>query len=249
MHTSLEPVRQRRSFDVVLIDTSPLVQLALRQILISIPGIDRVDCMYPDALANFHAHGSLLVPTDLLVLGLSHDSDGGLGLLMDACRFIRPRGMLMLTEDTPLGWVDQAAGDIPFAWLPKSASLACLDTTVHRLLQAGAQPPAAIAPRVLPMPLHRAPLPPPMLQAPADNPEHEEARQLGLTLRQYQILVQLAQGYPFKTIARALHLSESTVKTHAQTIYKRLGATSRSGAVYAARQQGATLQVLERASA
>ncbi|MET8831808.1 response regulator transcription factor [Streptomyces sp. NPDC004610] len=52
-----------------------------------------------------------------------------------------------------------------------------------------------------------------------------------LTARERDILTQLSQGLPNREIARALFISEATVKTHLRRIYDKLGVDTRAGAV------------------
>lgn len=58
-----------------------------------------------------------------------------------------------------------------------------------------------------------------------------------LTPRERDILGQLARGLSNRDIARALFLSEATVKTHLRRIYDKLGVETRSGAVAVAKEQ------------
>ncbi|MCK7622270.1 response regulator transcription factor [Streptomyces sp. RS10V-4] len=58
-----------------------------------------------------------------------------------------------------------------------------------------------------------------------------------LTDRQLDILRQLARGLGNREIARALFISEATVKTHLVRIYGKLGVDTRAGAVAAAKEQ------------
>ncbi|MET7453028.1 response regulator transcription factor [Streptomyces sp. NPDC005574] len=55
-----------------------------------------------------------------------------------------------------------------------------------------------------------------------------------LSAREHEILGQLARGLGNREIARALFISEATVKTHLGRIYGKLGVETRSGAVAAA---------------
>jgi len=64
---------------------------------------------------------------------------------------------------------------------------------------------------------------------------------LGLTLRQYEVLVLLSRGHPVKTISRRLNMAEATVKSHISTVYRRLKVRNRTEAVYVANQRGAHL--------
>ncbi|WP_329590402.1 response regulator transcription factor [Streptomyces sp. NBC_01362] len=58
-----------------------------------------------------------------------------------------------------------------------------------------------------------------------------------LTDREFDILAQLSQGLGNRDIARALFISEATVKTHLGRIYDKLGVDTRAGAVAVAKEQ------------
>lgn len=68
-----------------------------------------------------------------------------------------------------------------------------------------------------------------------------EAVMLGLTPRQYEVLVLLARGYPMKTVGRHLNISVATAKAHTESLYQRLDVKNRNAAVYTAISRGATL--------
>ncbi len=70
---------------------------------------------------------------------------------------------------------------------------------------------------------------------------HHEGQALGLTPRQYEVLVLLARGYTLKAIGRDLNIAVTTAKVHAETVYQRLHVHNRTEAVYAAISRGATL--------
>jgi len=78
------------------------------------------------------------------------------------------------------------------------------------------------------------------------GPDHarvavEESEMLGLTPRQYEVLVLLARGYPMKMVGRHLNISVATAKAHTETLYQRLNVHNRNAAVYAAVSRGAKL--------
>lgn len=58
-----------------------------------------------------------------------------------------------------------------------------------------------------------------------------------LSAREREILGQLARGLGNREIARALFISEATVKTHLGRIYGKLGVETRSGAVAVAKER------------
>ncbi|MGT2428959.1 LuxR C-terminal-related transcriptional regulator [Cupriavidus basilensis] len=51
-----------------------------------------------------------------------------------------------------------------------------------------------------------------------DGFDYEEAQILGLTPRQYEVLVLLARGHPLKVISRELNISVPTVKPRARPL-------------------------------
>ena len=62
--------------------------------------------------------------------------------------------------------------------------------------------------------------------------------QVRLTEREYDVLVQLAEGKSTREIAKALFVGEETVKTHLSSVYQKLGVTDRVQAVAAALRRG-----------
>jgi ATP/maltotriose-dependent transcriptional regulator MalT len=62
-----------------------------------------------------------------------------------------------------------------------------------------------------------------------------------LTDREQDVLAHLCRGGSNKAIARALHVSAETVKTHLAHIYGKLGAPGRREAVARARELGLVL--------
>jgi DNA-binding NarL/FixJ family response regulator len=65
--------------------------------------------------------------------------------------------------------------------------------------------------------------------APLAEPGADQAH--GLSPRELDVLVLLAEGMENKQVARALGISEATVKTHIKSIFERLGVRSRAEAV------------------
>jgi DNA-binding NarL/FixJ family response regulator len=60
----------------------------------------------------------------------------------------------------------------------------------------------------------------------------------GLSGREIEVLTAVARGHANKQIARALHLSEATVKTHLLHIFAKLDVTDRTAAVTTALERG-----------
>ncbi|MGO9158433.1 response regulator [Mycobacterium sp.] len=66
----------------------------------------------------------------------------------------------------------------------------------------------------------------------------EEAQTPVLTPRESEVLNFIAQGCSIPTIAAELYLAPSTVKTHVQRLYEKLGVGDRAAAVAAAMRRG-----------
>lgn len=87
---------------------------------------------------------------------------------------------------------------------------------------------------------------PPIAERPSSFPQttvclDQESKALGLTRRQYEVLVLLARGHTLKSIAQHLNIAAATAKVHAETVYQRLHVHNRTEAIYAAISRGATL--------
>lgn len=66
----------------------------------------------------------------------------------------------------------------------------------------------------------------------------ERLQQLGITVRELDILEALAAGLSNRQIAERLHISENTVKTHAARLFDKLSAQRRTQAVQRAKEAG-----------
>lgn len=60
----------------------------------------------------------------------------------------------------------------------------------------------------------------------------------GLSPREYEVLVLIAYGYSYQEIADQLHLSLSTIKTHASNIFSKMDVQRRTQAVMLAQKTG-----------
>lgn len=78
---------------------------------------------------------------------------------------------------------------------------------------------------------------PPNVTNEASAINYEEIKKTGLTQREHEVLVKMAQGLSNQEIAAALFLSESTIKTHVSSILFKLDAKRRTQAIQAARQR------------
>lgn len=124
------------------------------------------------------------------------------------------RHVVVSADDRPqtvLAAID--AGAVGF--IPKTSEFLVMTAALDRVLQGGVYLPASATAQVTP---------------PADPPM--------LSPRQLAVLGLLVQGQPNKTISRSLNLSASTVKTHLEAAFRRLGVNSRTQAVVAVARLG-----------
>ena len=59
-----------------------------------------------------------------------------------------------------------------------------------------------------------------------------------LTVREADVLRELALGGSYADIARTLYITENTVKTHLAVLYRKLGVNRRAAALHRARDIG-----------
>lgn len=65
-----------------------------------------------------------------------------------------------------------------------------------------------------------------------------EPREEHLTVRELEVLQQIAEGSSDRRIAESLHISEHTVRSHIKNLYRKLGVSSRAHAVAKALREG-----------
>jgi DNA-binding NarL/FixJ family response regulator len=71
---------------------------------------------------------------------------------------------------------------------------------------------------------------------PANGIDYDQIKKTGLTQREHDVLVKMAEGMSNQEIAAALFLSESTIKTHVSNILFKLDVKRRTAAIQAAKQ-------------
>jgi DNA-binding NarL/FixJ family response regulator len=66
--------------------------------------------------------------------------------------------------------------------------------------------------------------------------DYEQLKKTGITQREHEVLLKMAEGLSNQEIASALFLSESTIKTHVSNILFKLDAKRRTQAIQIAKQ-------------
>ena len=69
---------------------------------------------------------------------------------------------------------------------------------------------------------------------PTPGIDYEQIKKVGLTQREHDVLVEMAEGLSNQEIAQKLFLSESTIKTHVSNILFKLDAKRRTQAIQSA---------------
>jgi len=73
-------------------------------------------------------------------------------------------------------------------------------------------------------------------ESPITQVDYEQIKKLGITQREHDVLLKMAEGMSNQEIGAALFLSESTIKTHVSNILFKLDAKRRTQAVQLAKQ-------------
>jgi HD-GYP domain-containing protein (c-di-GMP phosphodiesterase class II) len=79
-----------------------------------------------------------------------------------------------------------------------------------------------------------------VVEAAGHQPSRRAARPAGLTRREAEVLLHVAQGSTNREIASALWISEKTVRNHVEHIYAKIGVSNRIGASLYATRHGLT---------
>lgn len=162
-------------------------------------------------------------PPALVLLDLSLTDSAGLQTLLRVRDASPQSRVIVLSADdrpeTVLAAIDAGAA----GFIPKTADAGVLQHALAVVLAGGVYVP--------PMTLLLGGGAP-AAEAPRD------AASLGLSPRQVDVLRLLIAGHSNKVIARRLEISPSTVRTHVEALFERLGAHNRTQAVVAAARLG-----------
>ena len=213
--------------NTLLVDDHALIREALRGVLQEVVAdaclLEARDCQ--SALRISESHDEL----QLAVLDINLPDGNGLDL-WDQLRERHPALTAVIlsannTRDLVLQALDRGAAD----FIPKSADRVVMLHALRLVLAGGVYIPQ----EALPQRLQTAGGPTEMISAPMED--------LGLTMRQLEVLALMMQGKSNKWICRRLKLAEPTVKHHVTSILKALKVSNRTEAVVAVSQLSLTL--------
>ncbi|MGZ3253452.1 MAG: response regulator [Burkholderiaceae bacterium] len=225
---------------ILLIDDHPLfrdgVALLVRQLGPEVGVLEAGTCEEAFRLID-HTQAIDLVLIDLNMPGMSG---------MDGMVVLRDRHpdipVVVMSSDDDMETVMRTLDQGAMGFIPKSSSSQVMLGALKLILAKGIY------------------LPPSVFLGARRNVEHRNERQvelevplqevrdasaktlaqLGLTVRQADVLYLVLQGKPTKTICRDLNLSASTVKAHTSAVLRALNVTTRTQAVIAAGKLGLT---------
>jgi len=232
---------------IAIIEQHLLLRLGLTSLMTCLTSTESISSEGYDEL---YQSPPCSVPTELVLLGAQPEERINL-LIQAARRAHAPKRIILLSDPPsfPSSWTNLPS--LVADYVSTRASAETILSTVHALLQKSSRS----APRSINHPsgvvsfatgaaaagLYRAP-------AEANSGfrfEVDEAKMLGLSARQYEVLLLLAQGHPIKLICRHLDISMATTKGHLEALYQRLGVHNRNEAVFVAMARGATLRMPE----
>ena len=209
---------------ILVVDDHPLIQEALQHVLTALD--PSVELIQAQEASEAHAALSREPDTDLIVLDLALPGCDGFDLLAELRQEWPGMPVLVLSATHDRATVEHALDLGAMGFIPKTANTRVLLEALQLVLSGGVYVPAdsvrangGLRPR------------------PMTRPE-----QLGLTLRQADVLKLLVQGKPNKLICRDLHLSEGTVKVHVSAILRALNVRNRTQVVIELARRGVRLE-------
>lgn len=176
---------------------------------------------------------------DLILLdwNLGHGSVGGDQLIGQFMELQPNTRVVVISADATLQRVHVAVEAGAVGFVPKEASADLLIDAIRITSHGGIYLPAS----VLDAPVKTMDMGPSdsnHLKSGASSPDSLQVAYPRLTPRQVEVLVCAVRGQSNKVIARALDISDGTVKQHLNAIYRELGVNSRTEAIYLLAHQG-----------
>jgi DNA-binding NarL/FixJ family response regulator len=207
---------------ILVINDPPLIQEALRHVLTELDAA--LDLVQAEDASDAHAALAAAPDTELIVLDLTLPRSDGFELLSELRRDWPGIPLLVLSATHDRATVERALDLGAMGFIPKTANTRVLIDALRLVLSGG-------------------------VFVPPDCPGTGSARprgvaraeDLGLTVRQSDVLRLLVQGKPNKLICRDLSLSEGTVKVHVSAILRALNVHTRTQVVIELARRGVRL--------
>lgn len=205
---------------ILVVDDHPLIQEALQHVLTALD--PALELLQAHDASEAHAALSRDPDADLIILDLTLPGCDGFVLLEELRREWPGMPVLVLSATHDRATVEHALDLGAMGFIPKTANTRVLLDALRLVLSGGVYVPTdapGISGAVRPRPVLK--------------PE-----QLGLTLRQADVLKLLVEGKPNKLICRDLRLSEGTVKVHVSAILRALNVRNRTQVVIELARRG-----------
>ena len=204
-------------FRLLICDDHPAIRTALKLLAREAApgGCEATECSSAEELLELLATER---PYDFLTLDLQLPGRSGLEVLGEVKQLRPELPVLVLSADESPERVSEALEAGATSYLFKSAS----ENVLREALRAAAA--------------HRATLP--GGYGPAASSAGKGLDELGLSARQREVLQCLLRGMSAKQIARALGISDGTVKSHTVAVFRALNVSSRAQVVLEAHRRG-----------
>jgi DNA-binding NarL/FixJ family response regulator len=223
---------------ILLVDDHALIRDAMRSILLALQAdaevLEASTCH--QALKFIQLHDDIA----LVLLDLRMPDRDGLDLLAELRQRYPAIGVVMLSALNDRESITAALDAGALGFIPKTAPREILLGALRLILAGGVYvPPDILVPTDVPV------VPPVPLSGLAPDTRRPTPAELGLTVRQMEVLLLMMQGKNNKLICRALDLAEPTVKNHVSAILKALNVSNRTEAVVAVATLGWELPGLD----
>jgi DNA-binding NarL/FixJ family response regulator len=210
---------------VLIIDDHPLVFEAMRNVLTAMDRRTRIIAAThgEDGLVQAREHSDL----DLVILDLMLPGVGGMAVLSDLRREFIALPVVVLSSTSERETVERAIRRGASGFITKATPKAAMIEAIRKVLAGEIVVPSETM-------LGRAATPAEAARPPSgaarrlSSLQRRNARKLGLTTRETEVLDRLLTGDSNKNIGEALGLAESTVKAHCSTIFRLMRVGSRS---------------------
>jgi len=207
---------------VLVVDDHPLIQVALQRVLSELD----------TALEHFQAHDAATARSalavapdiDLVLLDLTLPGCDGFEFLRELRHDWPGTPVLVLSATYDRATIEQTLDMGAMGFIPKTANARLLIDALRLVLSGGIYVPDCTG-----------------IDGGRPRPVAKPA-ELGLTMRQADVLKLLVQGKPNKLICRDLRLSEGTVKVHVSAILRALNVHTRTQVVIELARRGVRLE-------
>jgi len=207
------------SYDILIADDHPLFRSALRQALFSGLG-ETISLNEVGSIEGLQAQLTTRSDWDLVLLDLNMPGAYGFSGLAQLRGQFPQIPVIMISAQEESSVVRRAKDFGASGFIPKSATLEAIQTSVQTVLEGGVcWPPGLDDP-----------------QGMTTEQQQISSRVASLTPQQFRVLTMVCDGLLNKQIAYELDVSEATIKAHVTAIFRKLEVRTRTQAALALQQ-------------